>query len=802
MNQTNNHQIHAFMLRHFLKITFRNMIRNKFFVIINIIGLGIALACVIVAYSFFKFDYDFDSFHTNRDIIYKISFTTEVNGERLNYGITPTSLGPAINNSVSGIDNMVRYDASKIPVRFEEIILNEKIGFADTDFFEVFDFPMIDGDKNSIRDKNNIIISEKMAGVFFDNQNPIGKIITLYPADSKKDHYFIISGIFKDIPENSSLRFDALTAIDNHFTLNNIEEHSWKEWMDATFLKISDDTRVPLINDQLKRFVKVQNDANKDLLVDSYYTEPFKDIPHNENMYSYRLNSGQSPEGAIFVGSLAVIILLLACLNFMNTFLAISNRRLKEIGINKVLGGIRGYSVLQFLGESIILCFIALIVGLVITPFLLDGWNTLIGMNLTVDFLNNIFFWLFLCLLLLFTGLLSGAYPAFYISRFNPVTILKGSAQYKGGGWFSKTLLAIQFLLAIICNVAAVMFIQNASYQNDMYLGYNKDRVIVVPVNKSENLIALKAKLEQSPYINKLGVADHHIHWSNVTKSLKYAEEERQVSVLNVGKGYFETMEIQLKDGRYFDQDFKETERGKAVIVNEKLVDDYGWDSAIGKRLKLNDTIEYTVIGEMKNFYLNGFGTIIKPTMLKLGTAEQMDIIVVDADVKNLKKANNYINEEWGKIIPDEPYSGLYQNEQLAEDHKGHESIIMIFFFIGIISVILSMVGLYSLISLNIIKKTKEIGIRKVLGAPLPKLVQIISKEFILIVFIGSVLGSILGSVLTMALLDSLFAYHIDFSLTGLFIPVLFILIIAIITMAAKVYNASNRNPVISLKYE
>ncbi len=778
------------------------MIRNQFFVIINVLGLGIALACVIVAYAFFKFDHDFDSFHTQKDDIYKVSITKDVNGNRKTYGVTPASLGSAMKKSLSGIDNVIRYTANSIPIRFGKHIFNEHIAFVDTDFFDVFDFEMTTGDKNSIRDKNNILISQKMAGILFNDGDPIGKVITLYPIDSDEDYFLTISGVFKDIPDNSTLRFDALTAIENNFTFSNIEEHSWEEWVDATFLKVSDNNRIPLINEQLKKFVETFNDVRKDWPIESFYTEKLNDIPYNDEMYAYRLNGGQGLTGNLFVGILAVIILLLACLNFMNTFLAISNRRLKEIGINKVLGGVRRHSIFQFLGESIILCFIALFFALTIAPFLLDAWNTLVGMELAIQYSNNLLFWLFLVVLLIFTGVFAGAYPALYISSFNPVKILKGSVKYKAGGWFSKTLLAIQFLLAIIGNVAAVFFIQNATYQENMYLGFNKDQVIVVPVNTTSELLELKSKLSQSPLIKTIGVSDNHIQYSIYTQSLKWMDVEHSVGVLNIGKGYFEAMKIQLKDGRYFDQDFKESERGRAIIVNEKLVEDYGWKSAIGKRLKLNDSIEYIVIGEMKNFYQNGFNTKIQPTILKLGKTEKMDIIVVDVETGNLKKVNDYIKNEWEKIIPDKPYTGFYQNQKMAEDKKSHSSIVMIFLFVGSISVLLSLVGLYSLISLNIIKKTKEIGIRKVLGAPTPRLIRIISKEFILIVLIGSVLGSALGSLLTFALLDSIYAYHIDFNIWGVLIPVLSILVIAIATLAAKVYSAAHRNPVESLKYE
>jgi len=788
------------MFKHFLRTTFRNMIQNKSYVIINVLGLGIALACVIVAYSFFKFDWDFDDLQTNKEVIYKVSITKDVNGNRRTYGITPASLGPAMKNSLSGIDNIVRYDAAYLPLRYGENIFDKKIAFVDTDYFEVFELPMIAGNKDAIKEKENILMGERFAKILFGDQDPINQIITIYSESG--DHFFKVAGVFKDIPENQSMEFEVLTAIENNFEIFNIQEHAWTSWVDATFLKVSDPGRIPMINEQLKSFIEIHNDAKKDWLIESFYTESFSDIPGNHKMYSYHLKLGQGIEGALFVGVLAIIILLLACLNFMNTFLAISNGRLKEIGINKVLGGIRRHSIFQFLGESIILCFIALFFALTIAPFLLDEWNTLTGMELSMNFFNNLGFWIFLVLLLLFTGIVAGAYPAFYISSFNPVKILKGSAKYRAGGWFSKTLLAIQFLLAIIGNVAAVMFIQNANYQENLYLGYNKERIIIVPENSSSQLFVFKNKISQNPLINKMGLTDDHIGRSGNTQVLKYETDELQVKVLDIGRGYFETMELELTDGRYFDQDFKETERGKAIIVNKKLVKDYGWESGIGKRLRLNDSTEYTIIGEMKDFYLDGFGDFIKPTAFKLGAIDKMDILVVDTDFEKLDQLNSAMKEEWEKLIPNKPYPGYTQFSKFESTNKDHQSIVKIFLFIGIISVILSLVGLYSLISLNIIKKTREIGIRKVMGAPMPRMIRLISKEFIFIVIIGSILGAVLGSLLTFALLDGIFVYHIGFNIWGLIIPVVSILIISIVTLSGKIYLAASRNPVDSLKYE
>lgn len=791
------------MFKHFLKITFRNMIKNKFYVIINVVGLGIGLACVIVGYSIFKFESDFDSFHTNRDVIYKINVTKNVNGFNQPSGMTPTSLGPAIKNSLSGIDNVVRFTANRTSIRYGENIFKKIVGFAENDFFEVFDLPMIYGDKNSIKDKNNIIISEKVAGILFGEKNPMGKLITLYPYNSKENHVLKISGVFKELPENSSLQFEALSTIENYFEFFNVEEHSWKTWVYATFLKVSDKERIPLINEQLKAFVEIQNDARKDWLIESYYTERFKDIPYTENIINNRLRNGIGSIGYIFVTVLVSIILLLACFNFTNTFLAISNGRLKEIGINKVLGGIRRFTIIQFLGENIILCLIALFLALTIAPFFLEAWNSFLGMNITMEFASSLGFWIFLVGLLFFTAFLAGAYPSFYISKFNPVNILKGSAHYKAGGWVSKMLLTLQFLLATVGNVAAVLFIQNSYYQDDLYLGYNKEQVIVVRVADNSSLFELKNKISQNPFISKIGVTDDWVQGGGwYPRPLKNGEQQHDVQVFDVGRGYFETMEFQLKEGRHFDQDAQESERGKAVIVNEKLVRDYGWKSAIGQRLKLNDSTEFNVIGVVKNFNIDGFIDKLEPTIFKLGMQEQMDVIVVNTNIENLEMVNNYIKEEWAEIIPNEPYSGTFMSDELAHTNEPVKPLIRIFLFIGTISVLLSMVGLYSLVSLNIIKKTKEIGIRKVFGAPIFNLLKLINKQFIYIVLMGSVLGSVIGAALSLALMDEAFAYHIGFNILSLLVPVLSILIISVVLISKKVYNAANLNPVDSLKYE
>jgi len=696
------------MIKSFLLIIFRNFLKNKSFVIINVLGLGIGLACCIIAFYNNKFHNDFDNIHSKKENIYKISITREVNNLQQQYGITPLSLAPAIGNSISGLNQTVRITHSKMPVRFEDNIFNKRIAFADSNFFKVFDLSMLSGKGNTIKEERNVIISKEFAKICFGEKDPIGKIVKFY-SDTGAERILMVSGIFNDLPENSSMQFDLLCHIDNHIEINKIEEHAWKNWIAATFLLIEDPSKVRSVEEQLGRFIPVQNDIRKDWQISSFYIESLKDIPTTgRDIWSNMLFAGLHPAALVAPTVMAILLLLLACLNFTNTALAISSRRLKEIGLRKVFGGIRSQTMLQFLGENIVLCFLALLVSLVMGYYLIDAYSDMWPyMTLKINLKGDLDFWLFLIGMLLLTGLVAGSYPAFYVSRFNPIKILKSDIKFSSGGLFSKILLVFQFILAISGIVSAVIFTQNAYFQNTLYLGYEKDRVIGIPVDDNSKLELFRNTIIQNPLIKKIGWSEEHIGWGNYSRTIKWGEEqEHEVDVFDVGKGYFETMGLELKAGRYFDQEFKESERGNAIIVNEKFVEDFGWDNPVGQKVKEKDTIDLTVVGVLKNFYPYGFWSKISPTMLKLGKREQMRMLVVQADEKDLEKVNIYMQEEWEKVIPNAVYPGFFQTEILAEAKDINNQIRKIFLFLAIVSVILSLVGLYTLVSLNIIKKT------------------------------------------------------------------------------------------------
>ncbi len=792
------------MLQNYLLIAFRNFLKNKLHVIVNVLGIGVAIACCIVAYYNVRFHYNFNNQHSKKTDIYKVALTKDMNGRQQPYGITPLTLGPSIENTIMGVEQVVRYTNPTYAIRYEENIFDKRIGFTDETFLEMFDLNIISGDKNRLKDKNSILINQSLAKVCFGDDEALGKTLTVYNNDGKA-YNLMVGAVYEDFPENSSFRSQALCLIDNYIDMNKIDEFSWRGWVAATFLLIPDESKVPIAEQEIKKFVDVQNDARKDWIVGTFYIESLSKIPSSEReIWNAWLNQGLHPAALLAPPLMAIILLILACLNFMNTALATSSSRLKEIGIRKTMGSSRRNTIMQFLGENLLVCFLGMVTGLLISSYLLDAYSDMWPwMTLKMNLTDSMDLWLVLLGLLLFTGLLAGAYPAFYISKFNPVNILKGDVKYSGAGLFSKILLVLQFTIAIMGLVSANIFIQNAYYQETLDMGYDKENIIAVPVDDKSKLEGLKNEIVQNPLITSVGVSEEHIGWGNYMSSLKWAEEEHEVRMFDIGRGYFDAMGLELVKGSTFDKNFKESDRNKAVIVNEKLLVDYGWkDDPIGKRLRMNDTTELRVVGVVKDFYPYGFWVKIGPMGLRLGATDRMRFLIARVDEKNLTKVNEYLQTTWDEIIPNEPYAGFYQEERLAEAKDVNKQIKKIFNFLAIASVLLSLVGLYTLVSLTIIKKTKEIGIRKVLGAPFGALIRMINRDYLIILTIASGFGAYLGYFASNSLMGSIWEYHMDISILNLIIPVALMLIVSATTILRKVYIATNQNPVESLKYE
>lgn len=791
------------MFTNFLKTTVRNMLRNRAYVIINIIGLGLSLACCIVGYLNFKYAADFDKNHENHTRIYKIQINKTVQNRPIPYGISPLPLGHEIKNDLAGISHTVRYTSTGMVMQQGEKILNKRIGFAEEDFFEMFTFPFKYGDKKAFLTPGNIILSENTAEVYFGDSDPTGELIKVIQSDGTPKS-FVVGGVLEKIPQNSSIRFHALTLFDSYLDFNEWNNDRWRSFVAGTFIMTEGDEypgHIPGILDE--RYVEIQNRARDDWKVSGFYLEQLTTL--GKNVQDVRANwlSEPPPAPAVIVPLImAVLMLIIACFNFTNTSLAISSKRLKEIGVRKVMGGNRRQLIFQFMGENIALCVIAMLLALIISVYLVPAYSSMWDfIELKLSLTDNPEIYVFLTGLLLFTSITAGAYPSLYVSSYEPVSILRGSLKVKGTNMLSKILLGFQYSLTFLALISSLAFIGNARYQRDLDVGFKKDGIIAVQVD-TDDYQTYFDRLSQSSSLEMVAGTSEHIGRWNYVRTLRQGEKEMETSMMDLGLDYLDVMDLQLAEGRYFEKDLKEHDRKNSIIVNEQLVRDFGWEEPIGKRVQINDSTRLTVVGVLKDFYAYGFWEAVEPMGFRPARDNDMNFVIARMKPENAKQAYEELEASWYDVVPNKPFDGDYQDQFIKESNLVNNNIAILFTFLGTLALILSSIGLFTLVSLNVIKRIKEIGIRKVLGAKVSSIVNLLNRPFILIISISAIIGTGLAYLLIDLLLSTIFHYYQAVTIFSLVLPFIVLSIISLTTSSGRVLVAAKRNPVESLRYE
>ncbi|HEV8515208.1 MAG TPA: ABC transporter permease, partial [Cyclobacteriaceae bacterium] len=458
------------MLKNYFLITFRSLLKNKVFILINVFGMGIAIACCIVGYLAFEYDTEFDAVHKNREQIYRVSSVREFENKFKRFGKAPLPLGEIVNKTFKDVDRSSRYVLSWSNFKLEDDLFASNLTYVDPEFFELFTFDFISGSSSALKDKTSVVISENIAiRLFHTAQEAVGKAIKqVYGSELKEVK---IAGVFREPPVNSSFYRSYYRKGGTAFmNIENVkDEHkssSDDDWgKECTlFVQINDATRVKAVEQQLQSFIKNNNKAREDFQINEFTLDPFSTMAHRDRAEEVDGETWPAPPLSAVMGSMmmALLILLIACFNLTNTAIAISSRRLKEIGLRKVMGSMRMQLIIQFLGETTFICLISLIAGLVLADFLIEGWNIMTADNIHLVPHYSPSFLFFLIGVLLFTGVLAGSYPAFYISRFNPVSILKGKVQFGGTNNFTRILLGLQFAISLITIVSSIGFLQNA----------------------------------------------------------------------------------------------------------------------------------------------------------------------------------------------------------------------------------------------------------------------------------------------------------------------------------------------------
>ncbi|MDN5199796.1 ABC transporter permease [Fulvivirgaceae bacterium BMA10] len=789
------------MLKNYVKIAFRNLIRNKVYVLINVLSMGTAIACCIVAYLNYEFYASHDEHHERMDEIYRLNFVRQTTDRQQHFGIVPLPIEQKI-QALSGVEEVVKFNQHRGTIKIKDNLFGTRVGFVDPAFVRLFTIPILYGNAGSLLQKRNILISDKLSLKCFGKENSVGEVLTYL--DRGEEREMIVSGVFKSLPLNSSFRFEALSNFENHFDWHKVSATDWTKFT-AIFFTIPDQVAPANLEEQVKELAMLHNQFDpKEKAVD-YYMDPFRGMA--ARAYDRDI---AGPFGDILpwplvavVAAISFLILIIASFTFMNTAIVASARRLKEIGVRKVVGGRRRQIIWQFLGENLAICVLSMIVALPLSEYLADEFSQLFPKTIVeLHYTNHFGFIIFIFGLLMLTGIIAGAYPAFYVSKFHPASILKGSLKFGKVSKFSKSLLFVQICFSMLAVVSSVLFIQNMAYQNAMDLGFDIDKTVVVrfTTGRSE-YTTMQNQLLQNPRVLSITGAGDHAGRRNYFSSVKFEDEEIAIAGMDIGADYIETMELEIVQGRDFNKNLQ-SDYKEAMIINEKFAETMNWKDPIGKKLVFQDTLDYYVIGVVKDFYYDAFNSQIQPMCLRFIKPHDFRYLIAKTSAAEVLHVEEEMKILWTELFQSQHYDIKTGEHARFAATFTNRLMLKIFIFMGSLATILSLIGLFALVSLNMEGRMKEIGVRKVMGASSSIIMQSINRTYMLILWAGTLVGATIAYFVIPTLMGSIWAHHIDASIWLLALAICLMVLICVLTVGFKVYNTASVNPVNLLRDE
>ncbi len=796
------------MLKNYVTIALRNLWRNKLYTFINVLGLGIGMATMVWALQNYRFSFSFDEMHPQKDSIFRVDIFREKS--EIARGICPMPLAELAKEEFSSVEEFVRIDRQNIAVKSKQAQpFYENVHFIDPSFFSLFNFPLVAG-SSDLTDRNSVLINETLAEKYFgakagSYELALGQTLSIYSGETyQKD--LTVKGVVKNTPLNSSIWFNILTHFDHQYTPAGepLQSDNWRWFVDAIFLKLSDPAEAPRLAESFKKYIGPQNAAREDWKVTGFQLEPLSMVAnHNEDLWNNGLNVRPSDAAVYGPIALAIMIFLVCCLNFANTTVARSNRRLKEMGVRKVMGGTQRQLVMQMLMESAFIVSLALLVTIQLTKYALPLYNQMWQyLAIEANYFSDKTLLLFTLAMVLFTTLLAGSYPAFYISRFNPTSIFRGGVKFGGTNLFSQFLLGLQVVISLITVIASVAFSQNSEFQRTYDYGYATDDLLFVHVSQNEQFQGFMDAVKQLPGIESVAATNHHIGASWTLKTMASLGERAEVSYLQVGENYLETTGIKVLKGRAFDPE-KPADFENAMLINEKLAGRYGWkaDEVVGQKISI-DTLTWSVIGLLKDFHIYDLFSEIEPIAMTFVKPDAYKKLVVHADPGQLNNVMDQMKAQWERLYPFTPYTGSYQNQLRAEAQLVTDNVAIIFFWFAFVSVLLTVVGLFALVSQTVVKKMKEIAIRKVVGASPGHIMLLVNKSYFWIFLVAAVIGCYGGWYSTRLLMDMIFRTNVGVGQSTLLLATFTIFLIGFVTVGMKVWQAIRTNPAEVLKGE
>ena len=799
------HPINFTMYRHYFKISLRQFARNKVYLLVNTLGLGIALACCIVAYLFFAYNLEFDSFHDPQKVssIYKVHSTliNQSDRERKKVG-APIALGPAVASDIAGVNRFTRF------IRTGGYLMNGSnsfrtgISFADTTFFDMFDFPLLSGNASEFKRKPSILLEKSIAEKLYGEEDPLGKTLHIRFEDEKTLE-LIVKGVMDRIPVNNTFDIKAIVPFENYLDIIDFQPGNWSDWHNpATFFELISPERASSVSKQLATYIPIRNEAKTDNQTIHYELQPFLSTFNTDEVDPNYISLRIEPQAFLLFVPLALMILLIACFNLTNISIATASKRIKEIGLRKAIGAARKEIFTQFLFETLLIMILALGVGYMVSHILVAEFTSSIDWGFGMEDLNGINLFISFILILFVASCLAGIYPALRNSRFNPIELFKGKVKIQGTNWLSRILVSIQFTLSVIFLISGILFSQNMRFQETMDFGYSIKELIKLYVPANTHYEVIEAMVGAHPKVKSVGATRSYVGGGSYGTFVEVASDKHWVQVMEVGKNYLETVGLSLVEGRGFNwsgtYDFE-----KGLIVNQAFLEAISTDDPYQVKIVLNKKPRQ-IVGVISN-HIDQLqrSTGPEPFIFLPTPAGTYSSLAIKADSDDLTAVRSDLQESWEKQFPDLPFDSQFQEDIVLDNERMvHGLFQKVFFFLTILGVLLSVSGIFALSSLNVSKRIKEIGIRKILGASVKQIVGLINREFFIILLISSLLG-ILGSIfLTDLLLGLIYDSHIPIGILPVAVGALVIFGIGLLTTTGTILRAATTDPVNSLRSE
>ncbi|MFC2166778.1 ABC transporter permease [Acidobacteriota bacterium] len=775
----------ATMIKNYLKIAFRTIKKHKGYSFINIAGLAVGITCCVLIFLWVQDELSYDKFHENSKNIYRTVLSVQDNW----WTSSPWALGPTLKKDFPEIRIFTRYRESQRLIKYEDKSYNENVAFADPEFFDMFTFPFVNARPEPIFPTvNTAVLTEKTAKKYFGNENPIGKIINF-----NNQVELTVTGIIEETPSNSHMQFDVVIPV------LIFGEQINTQWSveSSCYVQLLDNIDIESFREKISGIV-MKYDKRTDQTI-------ILDLQSMSRIHLYSLRGGGNIIYIYIFSFIAVIILLIACINFMNLSTARGGTRAKEVGLRKVVGARRSHVIKQFYGESLLLSVIALATAIGLIYLFLPSFNKLSQKTLSFDLGSNLAMLLGLLIITLFTGIVSGSYPALLISSFHPVKVIKGGLRTGSSkSTLRKVLVISQFTIAIVLIIGTLVVYKQLHYIRNKDLGFSRDQVLSLSLSRTlrPTYPTLKEEFLKHPSVLQVTAAQgqptqvgniNPVYWEG-----RGPEQYETWNFVSTDFDYIKTFEMDIVLGRDFSKEY-ETDR-KNYIINEEGAKRTGLEDPIGKLFSIWE-YEGQIIGVVKNFHMTSLHNEIQPVVITLSDNWPPSMLFIKVRPENIQATIKDLEKSWKKLVPNFPFEFQFLDESFEAQYRTDHRTGSLFKTFAILAIFISCLGIFGLAAFMAERRTKEIGVRKVLGASIPNIMGLISKEFMILLTVANVIAWPVAFFLAKGMLNR-YAYRTNIGLWVFLIAGVLAYTIAILTVSYQAFKAARTDPAKALRYE